>query len=174
MENILKPTEPVNLPHTEVYRVAQMVVRDYMDRTTMSMDAIAEKLDINNHSLYKQLNPKELDRPLHMDLVLNITKLTGDDRIIRKIAEEAGMLAVHHIALCGPVRKIEDEAMRELAEIAAEVGDVSRVTLGAMSDQKVTAGELKVMLKEVLEAAEKIGEFKAGLEEALREKEVGE
>ncbi|BCD61728.1 hypothetical protein NrS5_24 [Nitratiruptor phage NrS-5] len=78
------------LPNIKIYKTAQAVIKDYMDRERKKIEWVAEKLGTTKGYLYAQLEPNRTDKPLSVDRVMAITELTGDTRIIEAMAKEFG------------------------------------------------------------------------------------
>ncbi|WP_281952024.1 phage regulatory CII family protein [Nitrosophilus kaiyonis] len=78
------------LPNLKIYKAAQAVIKDFMDREYKKIEWVAEKLGTTKGYLYAQLEPNRTDKPLSVDRIMAITELTGDTRIIEAMAKEFG------------------------------------------------------------------------------------
>lgn len=156
------------VPKDEVYKIAQEVIKDYMDKTHKKIDYVAEELGTKKGYLYKQLDPIQTDRPLSIDRIIDITRLTGDKRILEEIAREFDLLVIP---------KHQDEAKTSdinlLVDLASiENGDVFKVVKMAISDGIITPEEKKAILKEIDEAETANAELKdLVLHTAIKNKE---
>jgi hypothetical protein len=82
------------IPKTEVYKMVQKVIKTYMDKTNKKIDYVAEELGTTQGYLRKQIDPHQPERPLSIDRIIDITKLTGDVRILQEIANELDMVVI--------------------------------------------------------------------------------
>ena len=136
------------IPIDEVYKVAQTVIKDYMDKTHKKIDYVARELGTTQGYLRKQLDPNQPERPLSIDRVASISRLTGDTRILEEVAREFDMVLVP--------RKKESTNTSELNTLVdmanMENGDVFRVVKLAIADDVITPDEKRAILKEIDEA----------------------
>ena len=135
------------IPNWNIYRAAQRVVKTYMEKTNKKIDYVARELGTTQGYLRKQLDPNQPDRPLSIDRVISITKLTGDYRILEEIAKEFDFVLVprKQEASNGNINDLADEAN-------IENNDVFRVIKIALKDGIISKEERKAILKEIDEA----------------------
>jgi hypothetical protein len=136
------------LPNTRVYEMAQTVVRDFMQKEYKNIDFVAQKLGTTRGYLYASLDPKQTHKPLSIDRIMDITKLTCDNRIIEVIANEFDLIAIG---------KQKSEATTKdlniLADIAnIENNDVFKEVKKDLEDGIIDRDEQKRILKEIDEA----------------------
>ncbi len=135
-------------PIDEVYKVAQKVIKDYMDKTCKKIDYVARELGTTQGYLRKQLDPNQPDRPLSIDRIISISKLTNDMRILEEIAREFDMVLVPRKNEVANINEIN--TMVDMANI--ENSDVFRVVKQSMADGIIDKDERKKILKEIDEA----------------------
>jgi len=132
----------------EVYRIAQKVIKNYMDRTNKKIDYVAQELGTTQGYLRKQLDPNQPEKPLSADRIIDITRLTSDTRIIEKIAHEVGMLAIPAQQVTVSIKDIH-----HLVDIAnIEGSDVFREAKLDLADNNIDEDEKRQILKEIKEA----------------------
>jgi hypothetical protein len=147
--------------HMDIYKTAQMVVKDYMEKHSKKIDWVATELGTQKGYLYSQLDPKQTNKPLSIDRILDITKLTNDTRIIEVIAKEVGMNAIPKVDTSCPVVTM----IHTLVDVASiENADVFRESKMALTDGKITQDEKQKLLKELHEAQIANAKLKAHIE----------
>jgi len=148
--------EDEQLPNVKVYEMAQTVVRDFMEKEHKKIDYVAQKLGTTRGYLYASLDPKQTHKPLSIDRIMDITRLTGDNRIIEVIANEFDLVAVCKYK---GEAKIKDISL--LVDMAnMENSDVFRVVKLAIADNVITKEERESILKEIDEAQRANAELK--------------
>jgi len=136
------------VPIDEVYKVAQIVVKDYMDKTHKKIDYVARELGTTPGYFRKQLDPNQPDRPLSIDRIVSISRLTNDMRILEEVAREFDMVLVPRKKEAADINEIN--TLVDMANI--ENGDVFREIKIAIADGVVDKDEQKRILKEIDEA----------------------
>jgi hypothetical protein len=136
------------VPIDEVYKIAQKVIKDYMDKQNKKIDYVAQELGTTPGYLRKQIDPNQSDRPLSIDRILSITRLTGDKRILERIALEFDMVLIPRTQATSSINEIN--TLVDMANI--ENGDVFREIKLAIADGIVDKEEQKRILKEIDEA----------------------
>jgi hypothetical protein len=148
------------LPNVKVYETAQKVVFDFMNKQCKSIDFVASELGTTAGYLYPILNPKRIDKPLSMDRVIAITKLTKDNRIIEAINSEFNLISVSKDRF----EKVSNISLQEmLIQVNIECADVFKKGMEAIADGKVTRQEQKKLLIEIEEEQQKMEELKQAL-----------
>jgi len=151
------------LPNLEIYKAAQLVVRDYMERNAKKIEWVAEKLGTTKGYLYANLEPARTDKPLSVDRVIALTELTGDMRIIEEMAKKFGY------TLCRPDVQVDKKAdAMDLAiktlQLEALHGELASDVEDAIQDGVVDENEKK----RVREKAYRIRKQAAEIEESLK------
>ena len=151
------------LPNLEIYKAAQLVVRDYMERNAKKIEWVAEKLGTTKGYLYANLEPARTDKPLSVDRVIALTELTGDMRIIEEMAKKFGY------TLCRPDVQVDKKAdAMDLAiktlQLEALHGELASDVEDAIQDGVVDEDEKK----RVREKAYRIRKQAAEIEESLK------
>ena len=151
------------LPNLSIYRTAQKVVRDYMQKVSKKIEWVAEKLGTTKGYLYAQLEPARTDKPLSVDRVMEITRLTGDMRIIEEMAKEFGYV------LCKPGDLEKENAdpmivVIKTLDLENANGDLAKVVKEAVKDGVLDEEEKK----RIKERAYQLRKLAASLEESLR------
>lgn len=103
--------------------------------------------------------------PLFMplDIIADLEAETGEPAIARALAELAGCDLVRR-ATAAPRGQIA----QNFAAIAAEAGDVFKVTGAALGDGAITAAEARTMRHEGIELARAVAQFLADVDALLR------
>jgi len=136
------------IPKEEVYREAQKVIRAYMDKNNKKIEFVAGELGTTKGYLYASIDPNQTAKPLSIDRIIDITRLTGDKRIVEMIAHEVGMLAVEEIETSISLKDIN-----HLVDIAnIEGSDVFKTAKIALENDAIDADEKRQILKEIHEA----------------------
>jgi len=132
------------LPNLEIYKAAQLVVRDYMERNAKKIEWVAEKLGTTKGYLYAKLEPNRTDKPLSVDMVIAITEITGDMRIIEEMAKKFGY------TLCRPEGEKEKEDKDKISALTSAIlkvtdaiGQLSHTVSNAMEDGVIDNQEEK-------------------------------
>ncbi len=136
------------VPIDEVYKVAQTVIKDYMDKTHKKIDYVSRELGTTAGYLRKQLDPNQPDRPLSIDRVASISRLTDDMRILEEVAREFDMVLVPRKKKSATIGEIN--ILVDVANI--ENSDVFREIKKAIADGVVDKDEQQRILKEIDEA----------------------
>lgn len=135
-------------PKEDVYRAAQKVIKSYMDSMNKKIDYVARELGTTEGYLRKQLDPNQPEKPLSIDRIIDITRLTKDTRIIEEVAHEVDMLAVSNVHTTISILDIH-----HLTDIAnMEGSDVFREVKSDLEDGKIDENEKSQILKEIREA----------------------
>jgi len=151
-----KMFEDEQLPNLKVYEMAQTVVKNFMEKEHKKINYVAEKLGTTRGYLYASLDPKQIHKPLSIDRIMDITKLTGDNRIIEVIANEFDL-----VAICKFKEKATTKDINLLVDMASiENNDVFRVVKLAIADDVITPEEREAILKEIEEAERANAELK--------------
>ena len=144
------------LPNLRVYEMAQRVVKDFMDRECKKIEYVASKLGTTKGYLYASLDPKQIHKPLSIDRIMDITKLTGDNRIIEVIASEFDL-----ITICKYKARSTTSDINVLVDKAnIENSDVFREVKKAIEDGVIDKEEQMSILKEIEEAQKANAELK--------------
>ena len=144
------------LPNIKVYEIAQQVVKDLMEKEHKKIDYVAAKLGTTKGYLYASLDPKQTNKPLSIDRILDITKLTDDKRIIEVIANQFDMVVIPKKQATANILDIN--VLVDKANI--ENADVFREIKIAISDGIIDENEQKRILKEIDEAQNANAELK--------------
>lgn len=155
------------IPKEDIYRAAQKVVKNYMDKTNKKIEFVAGELGTTKGYLYSSLDPKQTNKPLSIDRIIDITKLTEDYRIIESITHEVGMLAV-----LSKGSKYTSEDIHHLVDMAnIEGSDVFKAAKDYLSDGKISPTENEDLLKEIEEAETAFARLKNSLKNLKLEKD---
>ena len=152
------------LPNLEIYKAAQLVVKDYMDKNAKKIEWVAEKLGTTKGYLYAQLEPARTDKPLSVDRVIALTELTGDMRIIEEMAKKFGY------TLCKPDTAPQESndpitiVMLKALGLEEVQGDLAHTVKDAIEDGKIDEEE-KRAIKDV---AHKLRKLAAELQDSLK------
>ena len=152
------------LPNLEIYKAAQRVVKDYMDKNAKKIEWVAEKLGTTKGYLYAQLEPARTDKPLSVDRVIALTELTGDMRIIEEMAKKFGY------TLCRPDTEPQEQndpitiVMLKALGLEEVQGDLAHTVKDAIEDGEIDEDE-KRAIKDV---AHKLRKLAAELQESLK------
>jgi len=132
----------------EIYREVQKVIKTYMDKYNKKIEYVSQELGTTAGYFRKQIDPNQPDRPLSVDRIIDITRLTHDTRIVEKIAQEVGMLAI-------PIEKVS-ASIKDISHLTdivnMESADVFREVKTDMADKKINADEQRQIIKEIKEA----------------------
>jgi hypothetical protein len=132
----------------DVYVQAQKVIKRYMDIKNKKIEYVAQELGTTAGYFRKQLDPNQSDRPLSIDRIIAITKLTMDKRILEVIARQFELILVNKNkggVSCGDVNVLVD-----LANI--ENSDVFKTVKIALADGEISKDEKVDILNELDEA----------------------
>lgn len=151
------------LPNLEIYKAAQRVVKDYMDKNAKKIEWVAEKLGTTKGYLYAQLEPARTDKPLSVDRVIALTELTGDMRIIEEMAKKFGYTLCKPDVQPGKKADAIDLAIKTL-QLEALHGELASDVEDAIQDGVVDENEKK----RVREKAYRIRKQAAEIEESLK------
>jgi hypothetical protein len=144
------------LPNHKVYEVAQMVVRDYMNAENKKIEYVAERLGTTKGYLYASIDPNQTNKPLSIDRIFAITKLTNDMRILEVVANEFDMVLIHKKQSEANIADIN--LLVDRANI--ENSDVFREIKRAIEDGVIDEDEQRKILKEIDEAQKANAELK--------------
>jgi len=136
------------LPNQHVYEVAQMVVKEYMDEHHVKIDHVASLLGTTKGYLYAGLDPSQTTKPLSIDRIIAITKLTGDNSILDAVVKQFDLILVNKIEAQASV--LDLNVLVDRASI--ENNDVFREAKVDLSDGVIDAEEKKRIIKELDEA----------------------
>lgn len=137
-----------DIPKEEIYRETQKVIKRYMNKTNKKIEYVSQELGTTAGYFRKQIDPNQPDRPLSIDKIIDITRLTGDTKIIEKIAHEVGMIAIPGMNV-----KVTISDISRLADIAnIEGSDVFREIKLDLEDDEISKDEKNQILKEIKEA----------------------
>jgi len=144
-------------PHRVIYEAAHKVIRDFLDKENKKIDYVAEQLEITPSLLYKKLDPMQTQRPLSVDLATDITKITGDSRILRAMSFAA---------------EIEDNGIQEDAcavqsmtmRIGVVLGELTKEVLESAVNNDIDDKEKKSIRKVLLDLHKTVND----LEEAVQ------
>lgn len=118
------------LPFRTVYESAQLVVRDWMEENNCKIGKVAELLGTTDGHLYSVLDPKQTHKPLSVDRVIELTALTGDNRIIDAIREASKISdddTEHNVT----------EIMMATLKIQSHTGSLSETLFEAVKDGEI-------------------------------------
>ena len=150
------------LPNERIYRTAQQVVKDLMNRECKKIEWVAAKLGTTKGYLYASIDPHQTHKPLSVDRAIAITRLSGDIRIIEAMAREFGY------TLCRPdVEKEQGDAMSvavKTLEMEEKHGELATEVKEAIRDGVLDETERK----KIQDKAYQLRKLAAGLEEMVK------
>lgn len=142
-------------PIVKVYETTQKVVSNYLNKEHKTIEFLAAKLNTTKGYLYANLDPNQMNKPLSIDKVYKISKITEDAAIFEAILDDLGFLVVpkEHA-------KITDASMKELAiAVQIECNDVFSSVMKSLDDEKISKKEQEINAKEIKEAMAKLAEL---------------
>lgn len=131
------------LPFRTVYEAAQMVVRDYMEANNCKIGKVAELLGTTEGQLYAVLDPKQTHKPLSVDRVIELTTLTGDNRIIDAMG--------HAIKTPDEERCSAHKIFMATLSVQSHTGELSTVLSKAMEDGELDENERDTIRKKAMD-----------------------
>ena len=150
------------LPNERIYRTAQQVVKDLMNRECKKIEWVAAQLGTTKGYLYASIDPHQTHKPLSVDRAIAITRLSGDMRIIEAMAREFGY------TLCRPdVEKEQGDAMSvavKTLEMEEKHGELATEVKEAIRDGVLDETERK----KIQDKAYQLRKLAAGLEEMVK------
>jgi len=149
----------IEIPTEEIYREAQIVVKFYMDKTGKKIDYVAQQLGTTAGYLRPILDPNQHSKPLSIDKIIDITKLTGDDRIIKKIAHKLDGVFVRKLKVGATLKDLSslcDEVMIEDNELFLSIKT-------GTADGDFDLDETNISLKELDDADQRHAELRLRL-----------
>lgn len=139
------------LANYKIYETAQKVVKDFMDKEYKKIDYVASELGTTKGYLYASLDPKQTHKPLSIDRIIAITRLTKDNRIIEVIANEFNLMTINRYQKSNDIKDINNLVDKSNIENS----DVFREIKNSIKDGVISKKEKQNILKEI-EEAEKI------------------
>jgi hypothetical protein len=127
---------------------------DWQKRTGLDLSALARAVGRNAAWLFKVLEAK---LHMHSDVVPELTRRTGDTRLIEELARQCGGVYV-------PLPKA-GKATDNLCELVRECGEAFASVGNALADGRVTADEYACCRREIREAIAKALEVDKQLEQ---------
>ncbi len=126
-------------PYRTVYETAHQVVNDYLKYENRKISYMAEKLGIGTSLLYKKLDPKQTHKPLSIDLAIDITRITGDNRILN---------AMENVVTDEEEIESDPFALNMKAvDLSVVLGEFSKEVLTATEDDEIDDDEKKRIRK---------------------------
>lgn len=122
--------------------------------------ALAARMGVKSHGvLAHKLNPNDNANHLTVRDLMALMTLTGDHRALHAMCMELG-----YMALPLPTSQLGEEAVAEaLTDTCKEFADYLQSVTGALSDNKVTANDLRKVRKELGEMVATAGRLEASL-----------
>ncbi len=150
------------LPNSSIYRTAQKVVRDLMEREGKKIEWVAAQLGTTKGYLYASLDPNQTQKPLSVDRVVAISELSGDVRIVEEMARLFGY------TLCRPdVRKDPATPMSvavKTLQMEQAHGELAGEVRESIEDGVIDEEEKR----KIRDKAYELRKLAAGLEEMLK------
>ncbi|ADV47048.1 phage regulatory CII family protein [Nitratifractor salsuginis] len=150
------------LPVAEIYRTAQRVVKDYMNRECKKIEWVASQLGTTRGYLYASLDPHQTHKPLSVDRALEICRLTGDARIVEAMARELGY------TLCKP-GDLRDKGAEPMEVVVTVLGmeelhgDLAKTVKEAVKDGVLDEDEKEEIRKRAYELRKQAAELEKAL-----------
>ncbi len=96
---------------TDIYKSVPELIYDtaYQGTDDMSIDQLAEELNVSRENLYRQLNPYDLKANFPARLLNNLMRIKKDFRILHSLANRNGYILVK--APIGNFKKIDEQCL---------------------------------------------------------------
>ena len=121
------------LPNEMMYRAAQGLVKRLMEREHKKIEWVAENIGTTKGYLYASLDPHQMHKPLSVDRVIALTRLSGDMSIIEEMAKIFGYALCRADAQSAEYRSIIDIVNSSLS-LQEGQGELSKSIKDAIKD----------------------------------------
>ncbi len=151
------------LPNEEVYRMAQRVVKDWMEREHKKIEWVAAQLGTTKGYLYASLDPNQTHKPLSIDRAIKISQLSGDFRVFEVILRNFGLIMTK-AEITEQEKADAMAAVSKTLDLDAAHGDLAGTLKDAIADGVIDDSERKA----IRERAYRLRKLAAELEESLK------